>query len=302
MNGNPLTKEETAAVQETAKNGDFLDRLLLVLLHTGLTATEFTHMHDNWLDPLPESIEAYEDTVPIIRIPSKAACRKLKLGTHLEILQRTGRCGYCKDIGYEKWFPGQPDSDCRVRNVPVPDEDTARTLYWWFSRYSSTPISVNSLKNRLSRLADKANLERNITPRDIRATYGTNLVRMGFSSKEVAELMGLFTHLITREFFEAADMPVDWPENKSDSTILAAIAENEPVIKTEIGDLVGINTSAGTKRASDLIDRELLVRVGERRGKIERLTTYGVNPKKLEEEGFDELVGRCSSDREEADE
>nr|WP_256422126.1 tyrosine-type recombinase/integrase [Halobellus rarus] len=255
-------------------------------------------MHDNWLDPLPESIEACEDTVPIIRIPSEATCRKLKLGVNLEIHQRTGRCGYCKDIGYEKWFPGQPDSDCRVRNVPVPDEDTARTLYWWFSRYSSTPISVNSLKNRLSKLAERAGLGRNITPRDMRATYGTNLVRMEFSSREVAELMGLSTHLLTREFFEAAGRPVDWPENKSDSTILAAIAENEPVIKTEIGGLVGIHKSAGTKRASDLIDRGLVVKVGERQGKVERLTTYGVNPEMLEEEGFDELVDRCSSDGE----
>lgn len=298
MNGDPLTQEETAALQETGKSGDFLDRLLMVLLHTGLTATEFTHMHDNWLDPLPESIEACKDTVPIIRIPSEAACRKLKLRPNLEILQRTGRCGYCKDIGYQKWFPGRPDSDCRVRNVPVPDTEAARTLYWWFSRYSSTPISVNSLKNRLSRLAERAGLERNITPRDMRATYGTNLVRMGFSSKEIAELMGLFSHRKTREFFEAAGEPVDWPENKSDSTILAGIAENEPVTRPQVGELVGIHKSAGKKRASDLIDRRLLVKAGERPGKYACPTTFKIDVSALREEGFSDLAERYFNDGE----
>ncbi|CAI50037.1 integrase family protein [Natronomonas pharaonis DSM 2160] len=292
MNGDPLTREQTAAFRQAADQGDFVDRLLMVLLHTGLTATEFTHMHDNWLEPLPESVEAYQGDTPIIRIPTEADCRGIKLGTNLEIHQRTGRCGYCNDLGYEVWHPGQPDSDCRVRSIPIPDETTARTLYWWFARYDSTPISVNSLERRLSKLADRADIGRDVTSRDVRATYGTNLVRMGFSSEEIAKLMGLFHHISTREFFEAADEPVDWPEVVSDATILAAIAENEPVIKSDVGDLVGFSVTAGRKRANDLIDRGILKKVGERHEGHVHGTTYGIDPSVLKDEGYHEIAER----------
>ena len=292
MNGDPLTQEQIVAFQHAAGQGDFVDRLLMVLLHTGLTATEFTHIHDNWLEPLPESAESHEGATPIIRIPSEADCRKIKLGSRLEIHRRTGNCAYCKDLGYDTWYPGQPDSDCRVRSVPVPDEDTVQTLYWWFSRYDSTPISVNILGERLSKLANRAGLKRDVTPRDVRATYGANLVRLGFSSEKIAELMGLSNHRSTHGFFEAVDETVDWPKTVSDATILDAIAANEPVIKSDVGDLVGYSVTAGRRRANDLIDRGLLKKVGERHNGPGRGKTYVIDPAVLKDEGFHELAER----------
>lgn len=289
MNGNPLTKAQTKAVQRAAAKGDFVDRLLMVLLHTGLTATEFTHMHDDWLEPLPESYNAYEGTTPIIRIAAEADCRRIRLDTNFQVLQRTGACGYCKERGYETWFPGQPESSCRVRTVPIPDETAVETLYWWFFRYDSTPISLNTINQRLSKLAVRASLDRNITPRDLRATYGTNLVRMGFDSQKIAKLMGWSDHKLTREFFEAAGKSVDWPTEVSDSTILAAVAENEPVTKPEVAKHVDMHRSAASKRINNLLERRLVREVG-RRDTRGNPTTYGINPQDLKANGFLEVM------------
>lgn len=84
MNGDPLTREQAVTFQHAANQGDFVDRLLIVLLHTGLTATEYTHIHDDWLEPLPESTEAHKGTTPIIRIPSEVNCRGIELSSRLE--------------------------------------------------------------------------------------------------------------------------------------------------------------------------------------------------------------------------
>lgn len=115
---------------------------------------------------------------------------------------------------------------------------------------------------------------------------------MGFDSKEITEMMGLSNHTHTREFFEAADEPVDWPEIVSDRTILAAIAENEPVIRSDVGDIVGIAVTTGSRRANDLIDRGLLKQVGERRNGPGRAKTYSIDPVVLVDEGFHELAER----------
>jgi hypothetical protein len=93
-------------------------------------------------------------------------------------------------------------------------EDTARDiLHLCFEQYGmdSLPFTVSSnFYQWMDEMSTRAGLSREFGFRALRRTFGTTLIRKGFTSEEVAEYLGLYAKHKTKPLYDALNEPVDW--------------------------------------------------------------------------------------------
>lgn len=220
--GTPLTSTQLEAIIDVARDMGFRYRLIAeVIPHTGLTFTEFCHLREEWLRRTDPTGNRLNIKVPLAS-PCAGTLRVEQSGRQLEVLEEP--CWLCREDG--EWTP---PGECRHRTIPVP-EPGREALELCFDRIGldSLPFTVSSnFYKWMDDLAGRAGLSRSFGFKALRRTYGTALIRRGFSSEEVASHLGLHRRTKTRPLYEAMDEPVDWKElparGKSDEDILEAL-------------------------------------------------------------------------------
>jgi nucleotide-binding universal stress UspA family protein len=201
----PLTPAQHDAIIEAGRDMGFRHRLMAETVpYTGLTFTEFCHLREDWLRYTDRDGNRITITVPLAS-PCAGTLRTEPSGREFEVLDEP--CWLCQDEG--EWTP---PGDCRHRTIPVP-EAGREALDLCFERYGmdSLPFTVSSnVYQWLDNLASRAGLSRSLGFKSLRRTYGTILIRKGFTSEEVADYLGLHRRTKTRQLYEAIGEPVDW--------------------------------------------------------------------------------------------
>jgi len=215
----PLSRETLKSFEKAADQCNIEEKLVgHIIPYTGMKLEEFTHMSEDWIRSATPELkvgeERPEDKTPdrvIIEIPNRSQCTgtlRIKPGGRgqLGFERRQSPCGGCNDDYWE------PNRQAQPRKIPVVHETALSTLDWWFSQYDSIPLPPKGpgTIEKINKICDKADISRDITPQDLRDTYGTLLVEMGFSSEEIAEVMGLQRKYLTRHLFQQADTSIDW--------------------------------------------------------------------------------------------
>lgn len=123
---------------------------------------------------------------PEISVPSQDECevgfkRKGDPSTRGEDL-----CKACADRGENCWLP---KTESAIRRVWVHEEDTQDAIENWFVLHDtvSSPQKVNRAVNAI---AERAGFARNVTPHNLRQTYGSHLAELGHNAYEIRDLMG----------------------------------------------------------------------------------------------------------------
>lgn len=173
--------------RRAAKEGGPLEELVgLTLVDTGLRNGEVAHMQESWLD--------LESDQPEINIPLGEVCTLGKgEGKGGDTTQTGEPCYYCRRRPEKEWAPDwadfTPKSENGQRPVPIRDEDTLQALQNYFTVYDQV-CSINTVTERVKDIAARADLDREVTPHDLRDTYGTRLAMKGFGPHEIKDLMG----------------------------------------------------------------------------------------------------------------
>ena len=180
---NPLTPTERTQFRTAAKEGDPYERLAgLVLLDTGLRRNTFAHMRDltshKWYRP--------SESPPVIQVPSEDECTVGYEKRGVQATRGDAMCHACEDRGEGCWVPKTESAE---RRVWVHEEDTQQAIEDWFTLHEdvSGPEKVNRAVNTI---ADRAGLARNVTPHQLRQTYGSRLAEQGHTAHEIRDLMG----------------------------------------------------------------------------------------------------------------
>ena len=209
----PLTEDELAQFTKAAEETKPVDELLAIIPSTGLYTSEFSHLHRDWISGLtdPLDVDSERDSL-VIRVPDDSRCEGLLKGSRrnalMEFEERKTPCKRCENRG-GRW---NPPSECRVRTIPVVDKNAKKRISWWFDQYHSIPLNKRTVSKRAHRIAEKAGIEKEVSPVSLRNTYGTLLLKMGFSAEEIAEAMGYYNKYKTRHIFKAIGEPVDWSQ------------------------------------------------------------------------------------------
>lgn len=180
---NPLTPKQQEKFRSAANTGSPYERLAgLVLLDTGLRRDTFSHMRDLNGDKWYRQ----EASPPEIHVPPQDEC-KVGFG-HVGDQSTRGEdlCSACNRRGENYWVP---KTESAVRRVWVHEEDTQEAIENWFTLNNivSAPQKVNRAINEI---AERAEFDRNLTPHNLRQTYGSRLAHQGHNAYEIRDLMG----------------------------------------------------------------------------------------------------------------
>lgn len=180
---NPLIPDQRERFRTAANEGTPYERLAgLILLDTGLRRDTFAHMRDLNGDKWYRK----KASPPEIRVPPQDECevgfgQKGDQSTRGEDL-----CSACTNRGESHWVP---KTESTVRRVWVHEEDTQEAIENWFTLHDivSAPQKVN---RAIGDIAERAELRRNVTPHNLRQTYGSRLAEQGHNAYEIRDLMG----------------------------------------------------------------------------------------------------------------
>lgn len=182
---------EVDRFREAAKEGDPLDELVgLVLIDTGIRCSAMSHMTGDWL--------RLHGSRPEIVVPRTENC---SLGTGEgkggDTTDASQVCYQCRHRATKDWLTEaeknadwHPKSEAGGnRKIPVRDTDTVQILRNYFSVHDRVK-GPHTVKARVRGIGECAGLDRDVTPHDLRDTYGTRLALKGFSPYEIKDLMG----------------------------------------------------------------------------------------------------------------
>lgn len=219
----PLTLQQLDDLIDAAADMGFRYRLIVeVIPYTGLTFSEFCHLRKDWRRATGPDSDMFNIVIPL-GSPCAGTLRTEPSGRDIEALEEP--CWLCRDRG--EW---EPIGECRHRTIPVAQQTARDALNLCFDRFEmdSLPFTVSSnFYQWMDKLADKAGLSRKFGFKALRQTYGTILIRKGFTSSEVANYLGLSERFKTESLYEALDEPVDWdrrPAHRlSDTELIEAL-------------------------------------------------------------------------------
>lgn len=185
---NPLKQHEIRSFDEAAQEADLLTELTgRTLLHSGLRTDTYTHQRERWLT------KEHSGGHAVIRVPDEEECIGGVRPVEQATLEGTNMydhgvpCSKCRVKGECYWTP---KTDSLVRLAPILEEAVYDLLEEWFRDHEQIPLSLELASKQVERVGDMAGLDRTVKPRDLRHTYGTRLVRMGFDVHAIAALMG----------------------------------------------------------------------------------------------------------------
>jgi site-specific recombinase XerD len=162
----PLVAGEARALLDAAADCPIDHAVLATLLATGLRISEACHLQARDIDSRAGLVH--------VRNGKGGKSRCVKLGDRLlRTLRRYWRVAEPR----RPWlFPAQ-------RLVGPGRVDPHR-------RWADHPIAPDTVRSRLHRLAQRAGLQRRVTPHDLRCTYATWLLEAGVDLRTVQVLLG----------------------------------------------------------------------------------------------------------------
>lgn len=182
---------EVDRFREAAKEGDPTDELIgLTLIDTGIRNSAMAHMRGGWL--------RLHGSNPQLVVPRTEECT---LGTGEgkggDTTNATEPCYQCRKRPAKDWLTEEekvadwhPKSEAGAnRVIPIRDDDTLQILRNYFSVHE-TVCGVHTVKDRVRDIGERAGLDRDVTPHDLRDTYGTRLAVKGFSPYDIRDFMG----------------------------------------------------------------------------------------------------------------
>jgi integrase len=182
---------EVDQFRDAAIEGDPLDTLVgLTLIDTGIRCSAMSHMRGGWL--------RLHGSNPQLKVPRTETCT---LGTGEgkggDTTDPTEPCYQCRMRPVKDWLiEAEEDADWHPKSeaganrvIPIRDEDTKRILEDYF-RVHETVAGVDTVKDRVREIGNRAGLDRDVTPHDLRDTYGTRLAVKGFSPYDIKDFMG----------------------------------------------------------------------------------------------------------------
>lgn len=171
-----------------AKDGGPLDELIgLTLLDTGIRNSAMGHMRKGW-------INLHGDR-PEIMVPLAEKCT---IGSgpgqgDTSAVTRGEPCHMCRNRPDSDWHPKEGDWHPKTKNarrvIPIRNEDTKRILRSYFD-LNDTVGSSDTIISHTANIAERAGIERRITPHDLRNTFGTQLANKGFGPHKIKDSMG----------------------------------------------------------------------------------------------------------------
>lgn len=180
---NPLTPNQRERFRAAASEGSPYERLAgLVQLDTGLRRDTFAHMRDLNGDKWYRKAAS----PPVIHVPAQDECKVGYGQKGIKSTRGEDLCSSCTDRGEHYWVP---KTESAVRRVWVHEEDTQEAIENWFTLHDtvSSPQKVNRAINKI---AERAEFRRNLTPHNLRQTYGSRLAEQGHNAYEIRDLMG----------------------------------------------------------------------------------------------------------------
>lgn len=181
---------EADRFRDAARSGDELDELIgLVLLDTGIRTGEMAHMNPSW------RTGSIEEGNFGIRIPLGDDClvgagdRDKTPNSH----KKGQQCHQCKRQPDKRWAPDdadwRPKTKSAQRFVPIKQNDTQMVVKHYFE-LNDHVVSHQTVETRVEEIAERAGIERDVTPTELRHTYGTRLANKDFTAHKIKNLMG----------------------------------------------------------------------------------------------------------------
>lgn len=209
----PLTADQEKPFYQAAQSADDLTTELCgrILMDFGLRVDELVHMKSDWIatEPKPHS----DDRIWAIRVPQMArcsggvgetgsqnasgadlhhtseACYKCRTRTHEK---KTGKRGWLTEQQAEEWdfHPKTKNSVGATYSLETTSCDEAADLLNSFlEMHGQFPIGHQSVRNRLSNIAERAEFDRDVAPHALRHTYGCRLASGGSSIENIMRQM-----------------------------------------------------------------------------------------------------------------
>lgn len=171
----PLNREQIEAFDAAAREiEDDLTKLSArTLLYTGLRIGEFCHLRRGWIENNPST------EVPQVHIPSEERC----IGGSNE----NASCNHRQNSPNGWWAT---KSDSSVRTSPILRESVAELMIDWFYHHRQVPNLHGQVTRYVKRVANEAELEREILPQNLRHTYGAMLASKGLGPHLIKSAMG----------------------------------------------------------------------------------------------------------------
>jgi len=190
----PLTEDELHQFIRAASEMSARCRLTgHILPFTGLRATEFKHLHRDWIQTL-EPTEDNLDNVDELQIvvPDETQCEGTLKSTKISpepgqtMERRDSGCPVCSPE--DRW---SPPFDNWERRIHVTADPAVNTIGWWFSRYDSNPCR-GTVANIIKKVAQETNIDRaeQLTTHTLRDTFGKLLLESDFSIDYVVNTLG----------------------------------------------------------------------------------------------------------------
>lgn len=201
LNLNPLSQEQRRKVRHAAKEGTPREELItLVGLDTGIRRSAIAHLRPEMVHM--HAAEPFIQVQPWDEIPSGAdVC---DIGFQRKGAPNSGDapCHVCENSDNRPNGVWHPKTDTSIRKVYVLEDDTQQILQDFFSVHDRVG-SENVVGADLERVAERAGLDRKLTPHHLRQTYGTKLAETDHTAHEIKKLMG---HLNIQRSQDYVDM------------------------------------------------------------------------------------------------
>lgn len=190
----PLTEDELHQFIRAASEMSARYRLTgHILPFTGLRATEFKHLHRDWiqtLEPTEDNLENVDELQ--IVVPDESQCEGTLKFT--KVSPEPGQTMERRDSGCPICSPEDcwsPPFDNWARRIHVTADPAVNTIGWWFSRYDSNPCR-GTVANLVKEIARKASIgrEEQLTTHTLRDTFGKLLLKSDLSVDYVVNALG----------------------------------------------------------------------------------------------------------------
>jgi len=209
----PLNREQIEAFNTAAREieDDLAALSAQTLLYTGLRVGEFCHLRRAWIEKNPPT------KIPLVHIPSKDRCLA-------EQNKNDSSCDHGQNSSDELWAP---KSGASIRSSPILRESAADLILDWFYNHRQVPLHHGQVKGHVKRVANEAEIEREILPLDLRNTYGAILASKGMNQHVIGSAMGLNQRQSAVHLIKFADDEIEAPVDKKWDSVFSSEADDD---------------------------------------------------------------------------
>lgn len=212
-NVRPLNREQIEAFNTAAREieDDLTVLSAQTLLYIGLRVGELCHLRRAWIEKNPST------NIPLVHVPSRERCIA---GQN----KNDSSCDHGQNSSDELWAP---KSGASMRNSPILRESAADLIIDWFYNHRQVPLHHGQVTSHVKRVANEAELEREISPQNLRHTYGAILASKGMNQHVIASAMGINRPERAVPLIKFADDEIEAPVDKKWDSVFSSEADDD---------------------------------------------------------------------------